>query len=195
VEGPPDGKKSFLSLLQDASINDCYSVARGLPEVVDLTTEIAEQSSAKQKSEAYIATKDEAKKPKHGPVSAKIVVDTYWDSPKAKKLFLGSTNDDRDVQSVLEQRIQRLQQANRTMDRWKDIIHKHNKDNLCSSYDVFIIRQRCSILCLAYTHALEEMNSARWIEDCCAQAIAACSKMDSKLRQQTSELLLAGTFY
>ena len=63
------------------------------------------------------------------------------------------------------------------MDGWKDLVEKHDKDNLCSPYDVFIIRQRCSILCLAYTVALEEMNSARWIEDCCARAVFTSSKM------------------
>jgi len=35
VEGPPDGKRSFLSLLQDNILNDGYSVAGGLTEVVD----------------------------------------------------------------------------------------------------------------------------------------------------------------
>ena len=51
VERPPDGaKKSFISLLKDSTINDHYSVARGVPEVVDLTNEIAEQSTAKQKA-------------------------------------------------------------------------------------------------------------------------------------------------
>jgi hypothetical protein len=34
VEGPPDGKRSFLSLLQDNILNDRYSVAGGLTEVV-----------------------------------------------------------------------------------------------------------------------------------------------------------------
>jgi hypothetical protein len=42
VKCPPDGKKNFLSLLQDKMIGDHYSVARGVPEVVDLTSEIAE---------------------------------------------------------------------------------------------------------------------------------------------------------
>ena len=63
------------------------------------------------------------------------------------------------------------------MDGWKDMVDKHDKDNLCSPHDIFIIRQRCSILCLAYIHALEEMNSVQWMEDCCAQAIADCSKI------------------
>jgi Zn-finger protein len=105
------------------------------------------------------------------------MVETYWDSPEAKKLFLGDSTDERDVVEVLEQRIERLQQANKTINGWKDIVDKHDIDNLCSYYDVFIIRQRCSILCLAYIYALEEMNSARWIEDCCAQAIFDSSKM------------------
>ncbi|KAI2496103.1 hypothetical protein MHU86_18380 [Fragilaria crotonensis] len=49
VERPPDGKTNFLSLLQDESINDRYSVARGMPEIVDLTTQISQQSTIKQK--------------------------------------------------------------------------------------------------------------------------------------------------
>ena len=97
--------------------------------------------------------------------------ESYWDSPEAKKIFLGSSTDDRSVQDVLEQRIERLQQVNRSHDGWRDIVDKHDVDNLCSPYDIFIIQQRCSILCLAYTYALEEMNSARWVEDCCAAAI------------------------
>ena len=193
MERPPDGKKSFLSLLQDTAINDRYSVARGLPEIVDLTTEISLQSSAKRKAEAQIAVQnnDENKRPKHGPLSGKLVAETYWDSPEAKKLFLGNPNDDRRVEIVLEERIERLQQANRTVDGWKDMVDKHDKDNLCSSYDVFIIRQRCSILCLAYVHALEEMNAVRWIEDCCAQAIADCSKIGIEAAA-TSERTVAG---
>ena len=138
------------------------------------------QSNRRQKGkvESKLSAVDQAKKPKHGSNAAKILVETYWDSPEAKKLFLGDSNDERDVvEEVLEQRIERLQQANKTIDGWRDIIDKHDKDNLCFPYDVFIIRQRCSILCLAYIYALEEMNSASWIEDCCAQAIFDSNKM------------------
>jgi hypothetical protein len=130
VQRPPDGKKSFLSLLQDKKLNCRYSLACGLAEVIDLTTEIAEQSCAKRKAEAQFMAQDETKRPKHGPAAAKIVVESYWDSPEAKKLFFGSASDDRDVVEVLEEQIKRLQQANRTVDGWKDIIDKHDKDNL-----------------------------------------------------------------
>ena len=61
VERPPDGKKSFLSLLQDQSIGDHYSVARGVPEIVDLMSEIVEQSLAKRKADAKLAAVDEVK--------------------------------------------------------------------------------------------------------------------------------------
>jgi hypothetical protein len=178
VECPPDGKKSFLSLLQDQSIGDHYSVAHGVPEIVDLMSKIAEQSLAKRKADAKLAVEEEAKKPKHGSAAAKIVVETYWERPEAKKLFLGDSTDERDIIKVLEEWIERLQQANKTIDGWKDVVDKHDVDNLCSYFDVFIIRQRCSILCLVYIYALdEEMNSARWIEDSCAQAILDSSKM------------------
>jgi hypothetical protein len=115
-----------LSLVQD---NDWGSlrVARGVPEVVDLTSEITEQSTAKRKAEAKLAKLagvDQAKKPKHGSTAGKILVETYWDSPEAKKLFLGDSNDERDVVEVLEQRIERLQQANKTSGGWRDIIDK-----------------------------------------------------------------------
>ena len=120
-----------------------------------------------------------------------MVEETYWESPEAKKLFLGNPNDSRDVVEVLTQRIERLQQANRSVDGWKDLVENHDKDNLCSSYDVFIIRQRCSILCLAYTFALEEMNSARWVKDCCTAAILACSRMGMEAAG-TNEETVAG---
>ena len=61
VERPPDGKKSFLSLLQDQNIGDHYSVARGVPEIVDLMNEIAEQSLAKRKADAKLLAVDEVK--------------------------------------------------------------------------------------------------------------------------------------
>ena len=65
---------------------------------------------------------------------------SWWrltrDSPKAKKLFLGDSNDERDLVKVLEQQIERLQQANKTSDGRCDIIDKHDKDHLCTSYDV-----------------------------------------------------------
>ena len=57
-------------------LNDRYSVARGVTEVVDMTNEIADQSSAKRKAQAQIEAEDKGKKPKHGPASSKIAGET-----------------------------------------------------------------------------------------------------------------------
>ena len=118
IERPPsNGKKSFLSLLQDESINDRYSVAQGLSEVVDLITKIHVQSKAKRKVEEVLAASccSSYKKAKAsttftaaapGSASAKIMVlETYWNSPEAKKLFLGSLTDNRSSVSPLGARM------------------------------------------------------------------------------------------
>jgi hypothetical protein len=119
------------------------------------------------------------------------LVESYWESPEAKELFLGRSSDDRSVVEVLQQRIERLQQVNKTSDGWKDLINKLNKDNLCSPSDIFIIRQRCSILCLAYIYAMEKMTSVRWVEDCCTQAIFDCNRMGIEAAA-TNERTVAG---
>ena len=209
VARPPDGTRSFLSLLQDETINDRYSKARGLSEVVDLTKEIHVKSRAKRRAEAVdiaAAAAEEADASKKvkpstdtilgsaaaaGSASAQILRETYWDSPEAKKLFLGSLTDGRSVVDVLKERIARLQQVNRSQDGWRDLVDKHDVDNLCSAYDIFIIRQRCSILCLAYTLALEEMNSVCWVEDCCSQAIYDSGRMGIEAAA-TTERTVAG---
>jgi hypothetical protein len=46
VVRPPDGKRNFLSLLQDESISDRYSVACGLSEVINFTNKIQVQISS-----------------------------------------------------------------------------------------------------------------------------------------------------
>ena len=180
-------RRVFLKLLQDEKLNDHYSVARGVTAVVDLTNEIKDQSTAKRKAQAQIDADDKTKKPKHGPALSAIAEQRYWDSPEAKKLFLGNSNDSRDVVEVLEERIERLQQANRSVNGWKDLVDKHDKDNLCSPYDVFIIRQRCSILCLAYTVALEEMNSMKWQSGCCEKALWVGSLMGIEAAATTAK--------
>ena len=72
VQRPPDGKKSLLSLFQDERLsNDRHSVVQGAMDVVDLTNEIADQSSAKRKAVLLIQAENEVKKPsKHGHVAA-----------------------------------------------------------------------------------------------------------------------------
>jgi hypothetical protein len=70
---PPDGKKSFLSLLQDKMIGDHYSVARSVPEIVNLSSKIAEQSSAKRKADAKLLAVDEVK-----IISVLLIIFSYF---------------------------------------------------------------------------------------------------------------------
>jgi hypothetical protein len=204
VERPPDGgKRSFLSQLQDDCINDLYSIARGVSEVADLKNEIQVQSKAKRRAggvaaAAVLQAGDSNKTAKAstsataaGLASAKILIESYWDSPEAKKPFLGNLSDYRRIVDVLQERIERIQQVSKSPDGWRDVIERHNVDNLCSAYDIFITRQRCCILCLAYTIALEEMNSARWVEDCCTQTIYESSRMGFEAAA-TNERTVAG---
>jgi hypothetical protein len=51
-------------LLQDEKINDRYTIARGLAEVIDLTMQGFEHSCAKQKAVAKLEAQNEAKKPR-----------------------------------------------------------------------------------------------------------------------------------
>jgi hypothetical protein len=55
-----------------------------MPEIVDLTTELVQQSTIKQNAQAQLQAEDKTKKVKHGPASSMIVVQTYCDSPEAK---------------------------------------------------------------------------------------------------------------
>ena len=43
-------------------ITDQYSIARGMPEIVDLTTEIAQQSTIKQNAQAKLQAEDKEKR-------------------------------------------------------------------------------------------------------------------------------------
>jgi hypothetical protein len=111
VERPKDGKRSILELLEDASLHERYrSVARSVPEVVDLTLAISNQQQAlatKRKIDIMDAPMEDAEdntENNSGKRRATNVDETteeeesYWDSPEAKKLFLGTTTDERSVQ-------------------------------------------------------------------------------------------------
>jgi len=89
---------------------------------------------------------------------------TYFDSPQAKKLFIGNSKSNDNVVSILEDRIEMLQHVSEYPEGWRDVVDHHDKDNLCSAFDIFVTRQRSQILCLAYIYALDNMNEWTWLE-------------------------------
>lgn len=93
----------------------------------------------------------------------------YFDSPECKKLFVGDTKSNLSVRNVLEERIDLLKRVNMFQEGWKGVVESHDKDNICSPYDIFIVRQRSQMLCLAYILALENMPKWNWTA-CCQKA-------------------------
>ena len=100
VEHPPDGKKNFLSLAEDEIVGDHYSVTHSIPEVVNSLREITGCLTTKRKAEAMLPAVDDDKHVSSG--GAKMLEESYWDSPEAKKLFLGDSNDECSIVKVLK---------------------------------------------------------------------------------------------
>jgi hypothetical protein len=61
-----------------------------------------------------------------------ILIESSWNDSEAKKLVFGSSTDDQSVADVLQQKLERQQQANRTSDDWRDIY-----DN--AEYKLFVL--------------------------------------------------------
>ena len=77
---------------------------------------------------------------------------------------------DENVVEVLERRVQRLENVNSNYLGYKEIVKRHDIDNMCSNSDIFLLRQKSAYLCIAYKYALDHMNKWSWIKDCCQQA-------------------------
>lgn len=85
------------------------------------------------------------------PMLAADGLENYFASSEAKKLFIGDKTSEEDVESFLEERIDMLARVNAYPAGWRDMVEGRDKDNLCSAYEVFVLRQRCQLLCSAYT--------------------------------------------
>jgi len=94
--------------------------------------------------------------------------ETYWDSSEARKLF-GAFDGDQNVLITLDRKIEKLCSVNQTVDGYQSVIHGHDPQNICTQSQIFEIRQRCALLCMAYINAREKMNSVTW-QECCRLA-------------------------
>jgi len=101
---------------------------------------------------------------------ASIANQSYWENEVAERCF-GKKDDDDSVQDAIERRISILRSANETVEGWRHVVVGRDPDNLCSSHDIHAIRQKSQLLCLAYSVALEkiETNKVTW-EACCKEA-------------------------
>ena len=97
----------------------------------------------------------------------------YWKSPEAYKLF--NVASDENVYEVLQDRVKSLQYVNKYVKGYKDIVQGHDLNHMCSDYDIMILKQKCSYLCLSYVYALKYMNKWAWIQECCKKAAKSLS--------------------
>ncbi len=75
---------------------------------------------------------------------------------------------------MLKVRIELLQSVNRSENGWRNVIEGRDPDNLCSPSDIFAVRGRSIILCLAYQLAILHMHTRTW-KECCSDA---CSQLN-----------------
>ncbi len=74
-----------------------------------------------------------------------------------------------DVRDALRHRIKLLQSVSQDHNGWQNVIEGRDPDNIYSGFDIFSIRGRSLILCLAYQLAIAHMNKWTW-EECCTEA-------------------------
>jgi len=108
-----------------------------------------------------------------------IAAETCWESPEARKLFIGDKDSTRDVKTVVGERLTLLFAAHLAHDGYKSVIAGADADKLFSDNDKMTVRLKAQCVCTALTFALEEMNGIAW-EACCQKAIAHLAKSGIK---------------
>ncbi|KAI2490938.1 hypothetical protein MHU86_23626 [Fragilaria crotonensis] len=104
----------------------------------------------------------------------------FWNSRDAWNLFAGggSTSFEEfsadigggnNVLDILEGHVVALQSASKTLNGWRDVVQGRDAENVCSKSDIFVLKSRAIILCLAYRTAMRHMNSWTW-KQCCREA-------------------------
>ena len=108
-------------------------------------------------------------------VSGGIVASIAW------KLFAGGVNTSfKDfltaivvsgdtVLDILEAHIMVLKAVSKTKKGWREVVEGRDADDLCSESDIFALKTRTMILCVAYRTAMLHINSWTW-KQCCSEA-------------------------
>jgi hypothetical protein len=102
---------------------------------------------------------------------------TYWQSPEAASLF-NPLETDGDAKDTIQRRVKILQSVHENENGWRNVVDGRDPKDFCSKTDIFIVRQRSSILCCAYQLALDHMNgwTNGWTwQKCCEEA---CKQMN-----------------
>ena len=93
---------------------------------------------------------------KESDTEADLNCPSYWESPEANSLFLPVQNES--IPECLMRRIRFLGHCSSKSGGWVDCVETHDKDGLCSEFNIHKIRQQCNLLAQAYIFALDHMN-------------------------------------
>ena len=107
------------------------------------------------------------------PLSRRLQLETWWDSPEAYRLFkevAQNPDDTRSLQDIVEERMVRFQMGHTSAQEWKLLVDDFDNQSLCSAFDIHSIQMKCKYLALALKYALEEMPNRTWLQ-CCRRAI------------------------
>ena len=171
VQQPTSHSKRRRTGNYDSTTSDPSAVHQDLlpaaPANISLDTTSATIVTAMSTSTTSISSQE--------ALSNSLLLASYWNSQDACNLFEIQFNAPfNDVRGLLKQRVERLQLVNSSENGWRNVIHGRDPENLCSQSDIFALRGRSMILCLAYQLAMQHMNKWTW-EQCCTHA---CSQLN-----------------
>jgi hypothetical protein len=121
--------------------------------------------------------------------SSDILKQTKWNSPEAVSFFvtgpktkLGKTNktyeDAMDVQKHIHSQISILRTTYLSADGCKAIIDNEDIENLCTSFDIFVIQLKARYLSVTLTQVLIDNEDTANFLDICATAIQKIDDID-----------------
>jgi len=114
------------------------------------------------------------------PLSHQLAEQSYWDSPESRKLF-GASDDDHNTLVTIKHKIEILRSINQKVDGYRMVVEGRDPRDVCTQLQIFEIRQRCALLCMAYINAHDKMKDVTWL-DCCR---FACKHMNVVGIEQT----------
>ena len=109
---------------------------------------------------------------------------TYWDSGLASSTFGYYDPKDKDqsskpIEDVVVERMMKLRAGYKTFEGWKHNVEEHDKKNICTHYDIFMLEQKCKYISISLKIALEYLHMPDWTWlKCCQKAIEKVNELE-----------------
>ena len=92
------------------------------------------------------------------------------------------------IRSHIETQIVKLQKAHLTLHGWKDVVHDHDQNKVCTEFDIFHIRIKSCYLARLYSICLEYYDTISDFNDLARLTILSVNKVYDNLEEETDEL-------